>query len=737
VLQGLSDALAPASIVVVNIVLGLVQEVRAKRALDKLATLSIRTVSVRRDGKSLVIPIEEIVRDDVVELQPGNSIVVDGPVLASDSLEIDESLLTGESEYVPKQAGDELLSGSFCVAGAGLMQAENIGSKSYVNKLAKTARAYKNIRTPLERSLDAVFQLLIVIMVVLGPLTLLAGIVRGTPLAESIENVVNLVASLVPQGLIVSVAISFAYGALNISRFKALIQRLNAIESIGHVTCLCADKTGTLTRNVLSVKAVIPASEESLQAVQDKLALYVVNVSWQNRTVAAIASFINGSHQYPSKVAEVPFNSERKWSAVTLSSGETLILGAPEILLTDSSLHAETLHLSEQGLRVLAFATSQYMLESNGTSLPPMWRCIALIALQDEIRSDIGVTLEEFAKQGIAVKIISGDSPETIKAIAYLAGIRERSLLTEPELQQMDDVLLDIAVQKTSLFARITPETKRRIVASLAKRGSVAMIGDGVNDVPALKQASVAIAMNDGAQIAKDVSDIILLNNAFSTLPRAIAEGREITQRVYTITKIFLVKVVYLTILFVLAGFVGLPFPASLRQTTWLGMMTIGIPTALIAFRLLPTTTTKNVPGDVIQYGLSGGIIGGLAMILIDVSILVVLRGELTLSRTMIIVFACLYDSLILWDVHEVTPFSPRSFVTNVRSALAGFILGATSVVIPLYLTPSALDFVPLGRLQWFLLAALLGVSYVALQYSVPESSFSKLISRRSHKPPQ
>lgn len=718
-LRGLNNALAPAFPVIMNIILGLVQEVRAKRALDKLATLTVRTVSIRRDGKSIVVPIGEIVRGDVVELHPGDSAVIDGFVLASDSLEIDESLLTGESEYVPKQTGDRLLSGSFCVAGVGLVQAENIGNKSYVNNLANVARAYKSIRTPLEKDLDSVFRILMAFMVVLGPLTFVAGIVRGTFLGVSVENVVNLIASLVPQGLILSVAVSFAYGTLKITRFNTLIQRINAIESMGHVVYICTDKTGTLTKNVLSVKEIIPTIEESMQTVQDKLILFVSNISWKNRTVAAIDAFLLGSHHHLSKVAEVPFSSERKWSSVTLTSGETLILGAPEILVANSSLQDEALRLSEQGLRVLAFAISRHKFDSNRKLLPPTWDCIALIGLQDEIRSDVGNTLEEFAKQGIEIKILSGDNPETVKTIAYQAGIRENSLLTGPELEKMDDALLSTILKKTSLFARIKPDTKQRIIAILSKQGSVAMIGDGINDVPALKQADVAIAMNDGAQIAKDVSDIILLDNAFSTLPQAIAEGREITQRVYAIAKIFLVKVVYLTILFVLASFVGFPWPANLLQTTWLGTMTTAIPTVLIAFRLLPTVKNKDVPRNVIQYSLIGGIIGGITLTIIDVLILIVLKGSLALSQTMIIVYACLYGFLVFWDVNEITLFSLKSFFENIPAALSGIILCIASVLIPLYLIPSLLNFVSLGRLEWFLLVILLGISYFALKYFV------------------
>ena len=459
-----------------------------------------------------------------------------------------------------------------------------------------------------------------------------------------------------------------------------------------------------------------------MAVVLDRLAMYVANVSWQNRTVAAIASFVKASLPQPSKVAEVPFNSERRWSAITLSSSETLILGAPELLTEDPTLLQETLRLGEQGFRVVAFATSHHLLESDAAALPPTWRCIALLALQDEIRPDVGDTLKSFAEQGISVKIISGDSPETVKAVARQAGIREESILTGPQVEQMDDEALGVAVQETYLFARIAPDTKRRIVVALSKKGTVAMIGDGVNDVPALKQASVAIAMNDAAQVVKDVSDIILLNNAFSTLPRAIAEGREISQRVYTVAKIYLVKVLYSGLLFILAWYAGLPWPATLLQMTWLGAMTSGTPTVLILFRMLPAPNITNNPRDVIRYCLIGGAIGGVAMVLIDILILVVLKGELALSRTVILVFACLYGSLIFLDVHEVSPFRPRSFVMNTRPAIAGIILGAISVLVPVYVMPSSLGLVSLGWQQWLLLTLILVGASVAVQYSVRKS---------------
>ena len=716
IIRGAGASIFPAAVVLTNMILGIMQEVRAKRALDKLATLSVRVVNVRRDGKNSAVPIETIVCDDVIELTPGDSVVVDGRILASESLEIDESQLTGESEYVPKQPGERVLSGAFCVSGRGLMQAEKIGRESYVNHLAEVARAYKNVRTPLERELDALIKVLILVMAVLAPLTLLNGFVKSIPVGDSFENVVNLISSLVPQGLIVFVAISFAYGVINISRYKALIQRPNAIESIGHITCLCADKTGTLTQNILSVQEIIPINGETVESVREKLGRYTENISWQNRTVGTLAALAIKPAKSPDKISEVPFNSQRKWSSVTFTTGVTLLLGTPELLLKEKELQEETQRLSRKGLRVIVFAESTQKPDAAGQSLPTVWNSLALIALQDQLRTDICDTLNDFSAQGVAIKIISGDSPETVTAIAEQACMGSTTVLTGTQVNEMDESRLEAAVQNTNLFARISPQTKRRIIASLAGHEYVAMIGDGVNDVPALKQAHIAIAMNDGAQIAKDVADITLLNNAFSTLPKAFREGRELTQRIYGIAKINLVKVVYLTLLFVLTGYIGYGWPANLIQTTWLSLITLTPPALLIIFRILSGPVGKNEPNELLRYILTWGIIGASALILMQVVVQTGLRGDLALSRTMVIAFAGIFNSLVLWDIYAITPFSPRSFVADIRSSLAALILGAIVSVGPAFFLTSSLGFERLKAIDWLILFLCLALAYVGIK---------------------
>jgi cation-transporting ATPase E len=717
IIRGPGSAIFPAAVVLINVVLGLVQEIRAKQALDKLAALSIRKTAVRRNGKSESIPVEEIVRDDVIELHPGDAVPVDGPALASEGLQIDESQLTGESEYVLKQPGDPLTSGSFCIAGSGLMRAEKIGADSYVNHLSNVARTYKNVHSPLEANLDALVGMLVPLTLVLAPLTLIAGNLRGIQLGDSLENVVNLISSLVPQGLIVFVSISFAYSVIRISRHQALIQRPDAVELTGHIRFLCADKTGTLTRNVLLVKEIKPLNGAERKEVEDQLSTYLSNVSWHNRTVAAIATFLDRPPQPASKIAEVPFDSERKWSSVTLPPHETLLLGAPDVILPDSQYRQEAQDMAKQGMRVIALASSSEQPNADGSALPSKIEPVALLALQDELRPGIQDTLRQFAEQHIAIKIISGDAPETVKAIAEQAGMGELSLVTEHDLEGQDDAAFERLALEKNLFTRIKPPTKRRIIAALARHGPVAMIGDGVNDVPALKQANLAIAMNDGAQIAKDVSEVILLNNDFSTLPRALFEGREVTQRLYGIARINLVKVLYLTLLFLLVGYAGLPWPASLLQTTWLSLITLTIPAMLIIFRILPVPHARNDTREVVVYIVLWGMVAAAAIIAMDVIVVVFWKETVAVARSLVIAFAGLYNSLVLWDIYQVSPFAPKSFLRHPGPALAGSLLGLVAALAPSYLFLQFLGMAPLAARDLILLALALLLSSGSVRY--------------------
>ncbi len=733
ILHGSKDIYLSGALLLLNILAGLIQELRAKWALDKLATVTTKTATVRRDGKSISIPISEVVEGDTIELKPGDQVVVDGHILASDSVEIDESSLTGESEFVPKQTGEKVLSGSFCVAGFGLLRAEKVGQKSYINNFTQKARSYQHLRTPIEKRLRVLFRMLLVMLVILGPLTVIAGVNVDLSLKESIENFVNLLISLLPQGLIASVTLLYAYGAIRISRLQTLIQRINAIGEMGHVSVVCCDKTGTLTKNQLAVVSLIPTGEISETELQKNVSQFVSSLSYANQTVQALQHFLqNENKTYTpgqlTKVAEVPFRSQNKWSGVSLSDGQTLLMGAPELFVHDEDDIKKTKGFQKKGLRVLAFARSSEPLVSNQKELPTTYQFIGFAALKDELRDDVAETLAAFHQEKIKIKIISGDNAETVKEVARQTGVESTGIIIQSELEKMDKSDFEHAVKKYTLFARISPDMKAKIISALIKQGlHVAMVGDGVNDVPALKQAKVAVAMNAGTQIAKDVSDIILLQNSFAVLPKAIAEGREITQKIYAIAKVFFVKVVYLAVLFFLSGFANAPFPVSLAQTTWLGLMMTGIPTLLIALNILKPAYTKTVYKDLLNYCLATGVIGGLLMLILSLIMNVGFQEDLIVGRTVVTIFACLYNTLILWDIHGISLLRPATYRKNLVAFFIVGAIGTFSLLFPYYVFMRMPLFSSLDPIYWIIVIIAFLVSVMMFTFGVHTLSWKKI----------
>jgi len=612
-LKGSKDVLVALSLVILNIGIGLFQEIRAKRILDKLATLQTHVVHVRRDGERKEVPLTEVVQGDVIEVFPGEPIVADGVLLYSDSLELDESSLTGESESVAKEVGIELTSGAYCLAGFGLMKAEKVGKKSSLFELTEKAKNFRTSQTTLEKWLKKLFQVLLYTILILAPLTLISGINQGYSFSETLTNVVNLVGSLIPQGMIVSMTILFAYGMVNISKQNTLIQRVNVIAIMGTITVLCADKTGTLTTNQLSLEKIIPLQDYSLAKVKTHLTYFTQHVSWANKTLQAVAHFLQVDQKTDTplliKQAETPFTSERKWGGISFEK-LTLVLGAPDVLTTDVLVLEQVSDLAKKGFRVLALSESHQSLLKKD-ELPSGMKVIALLAFQDHLRTDVKETITALAKQRIQLKIISGDSAETLRSISAQLHLPITYLYEQAELINLEPEAFSLKVKQGQFFARITPSMKEQIISELVAQGElVAMVGDGVNDVRAMKKSHVAIAVNESSQVTKDVADIILLDNSFTSLPNAIEEGRDITQRVYAVAKIFFVKVIYLITLFLLAGFASFAFPISLRQTTWLGFIVVGVPTALIAFKILKPSPTKNIQKELIQYTLVSGVIG-------------------------------------------------------------------------------------------------------------------------------
>ncbi|MDZ4768901.1 MAG: HAD-IC family P-type ATPase [Chloroflexota bacterium] len=713
--------------VVTNSFLGMIQEALAKRQLDRLAAEALSDIAVWRDGQLVTISAMQLVKDDVIPIAPGDRIAVDGVMLHSDALEIDESQLTGESDAVVKENGDPVTSGSFCIAGSGTMVATRVGRHSTLNQLSQTAKRYKKVLTPTQERIAVLVQITVVIMLLTLPMIFIAGYLTDTSILNlpTFRSAVVFVASIVPQGLVLTAVLALTIGAVNISRKQTLVQRVNAVESMANVTTLCFDKTGTLTQNKLSVMEILPIGTLPHEGVIMRLSAYTGNLSNQNRTAAAVAEYVGvgGQRALPAvtKTREIPFTSQRKWGAVSLPD-ETLIFGAPERVLHPDQTDAleQARDLSTQGLRILALARSTLALVKDGEPiLDPAREGLALIVMHDEVRPDIQETLQEFADEGIALKVITGDNLETAAEIARAAGLTIHGAFRGDDLERMDDAEFDAAVMTGNLFARIEPETKKRIIASLKKQGEyVAMVGDGVNDVPALKEAHLAIAMNAGAQIAKDVADLVLLNNALTTLPLAFHEGRAIRQSVFGTMKIFLVKNFYSIIFFILVGFMFMPFPINPIQISWLTFFVINVPATLIAFRVIKPAHMSAFRDDVLDYAVSAGFVGAASMCVVY-AIAYLSSGENTqIARSTVSQYMTLWGMLAFWNIHNVELFQ----IATIRARTNVFFIGialALLTMIGFFLVPGLTEYTRFSIELTVVVALVFGVSSVLLHLTV------------------
>ncbi len=708
--------------VVSNSFFGMIQETFAKRKLDKLAALSLSDVRVWRDGALATIPVTQIVKDDVMPLEPGDKIVVDGTMLDSDAIEIDESQLTGESDAVLKNDGDPVYSGSFCVAGSGTMLVTTVGKASKINQLSDVAKQYKRVLTPTQERLNLIVAISVVIMIVCTPMIFIAGYIQHGNVINlmTFRDAVVFVASIVPQGLVLTAILSLTLGAISISRKQTLVQRVNAVESMANVTTLCFDKTGTLTRNKLTVKEIIPLAKLSDGEIAERLKLYTGNLSHLNRTAAAVATYYNGSSgDHPAlpavaKTREVPFTSARKWGAIVLPD-ETLIMGAPERVLCpeDHAAIAQADALAAQGLRVLALARTNKPVEGN--SLDPARDSLALIVLSDVVRDDIQATLQSFTDQNVALKVISGDNLETVSEIAHQAGMQVGRSYTGDQLEAMSDGELEKAAMEANVFARIEPDTKRKLIAALKRQGQyVAMVGDGVNDVPALKEAHLAIAMNDGAQIAKDIADIVLLNNALTTLPLAFTEGRTVTQTIYGTSKIFLVKNFYSLMFFLFAGLMLMPFPLNPIHISWVTFGVINVPATLIAFRLIKPARMDKFRHDVLDYAVTAGFIGATGMAFVYAFAYITSGHNLQAARSTVMLYIALFGMLCLWNIHGIYVLQPRTIARNPSVFMIGLLLGIGTLVGP-YIFPRWLEFIRPTAAQWIVIIVAFLITVVVL----------------------
>ena len=728
-LQDYATAFFAGFSVVSNTFFGMIQEFHAKRKLDKLAALSEQAVPCLRDGDWVDVPMRKVVKDEMIRIEPGDRLVVDGEIVHSDSLEMDESLLTGESDAISKEPGDEVFSGSFCTAGAGVMQATRVGAESNINRLSTIAKQYKMVKTPTQVKIDITVEITVLIMFVFAPLIFITGFFLNNAFLETVRNAVVFTTSLVPQGLVLVAILSLTIGAIKISLRQTLIQRVNAVESLANATVLCFDKTGTLTQNKLAVQEVIPTADMDKAEIYRHLFVYLKNLAHLNHTAQAVAGYIDrvaSRDDWPRKLKEIPFSSGRKWAAICLSD-KTLLMGAPERLLpADSPFLARARQLSGGGMRALAFAMMNGEPDPAASDISAQAQPLALIVMSDRIRDDIQQTLQSFRDEGLKLKVISGDNLETVRAIAEQAGMDVGSRAYQgSELDAMGDGELAAAVRESNVFARIEPHTKQRIVETLRRQGEyVSMVGDGVNDVPALKAANLAIVMNDGTQISKDVADIVLLNNAMSTLPRAFHEGKETTQTIFGTMKMFLVRNFYTIALFVFVPFMALPFPITPVQISWATFGTVNLPATFIALGWLRPQYMGRFRRDVMDYIFTMGFIGAVMLTLLYLMAYFGSGGDLTMTRSAVTILVALYGMLITWHIQGIDFYRPRSFLEHWRILLLSSLLTALTII-GMYLNPALFEFDPptwdggAGSLLIIAIAALFLLTMVLISHGL------------------
>lgn len=582
------SAFATVMLVVFNAIVGIVQEVRAKRKLDEIALLARSTVSVMRDGEEQQVNPEELVLGDVLIIRAGDQIPVDGRLIDASPIEVDESNLTGESDLVHKEIGDELLSGSFCVTGESRMEATRVGEQSFANNLTKNAREFKVERTPLQRDLNRILRLLLLIVIFFSLLSVLSLFILHLTVVAWLQ-VMAVITGSVSAGLLTLITLNYSWGAVRVGQKGGLVQQLNAIESLSNVTVLCTDKTGTLTANNILYEEAIPLGLEQAE-LERQLADFAASATATNKTTQAIIERLPGQQRPLS--AEVPFSSARKWSAVAFPDQGAFVLGALEMLEPACPISDQARQISDdltaKGMRVLGFAANQSVTqfddESGEPALPPL-TLLGIISFSDELRPELHETLTAFAANGVRLKVISGDNPQTVAALARQAGMPGNlKAISGTELAEMSPAEFTQAAAEATVFGRVTPQQKEALVVALRDQGEhVAMIGDGVNDVLSLKKANLGIAMESGSTATRSVAAMVLLGDSFAAMPSALEEGSRIINSIQNILKLFMVTVFALLLLIVGIRMLGLGFPFTALQNTMLSFFARGAPPFVLA----------------------------------------------------------------------------------------------------------------------------------------------------------
>jgi cation-transporting ATPase E len=711
-------------VIIANTLIGIIQELRAKRTLDRLALLVAPRARTWRDGEQVPLPVSDLVEGDVVHIEPGDQVIADGPLVDARALALDESFLTGEGDPVARDRGEKVLSGAFCVSGAGDYEVAALGDDSYAGKLAAEARGTRAQLSPLQEDINRILRWTVWVMAPLGVSLIAFKAAGDEPVQEIVSEVVAALVPIVPEGLFLLTSITFAIAAINLGRLGTLAQRLNAVESLASVDTVCLDKTGTLTDNKLTVATLESAPARTADDLGSDVGALAASVASRNATMQAI---LDG---YPADerevLAEVPFTSARKWSGATMADVGTVVMGAPDVLARlgveiPDELAGSIAEQQEHRRRVVLIAQGATPLDPETEALPPDLEAAGAIALAEGLREEAVDAVGYLTAQGVESKVISGDGLKTVQAVAMAAGIPRADLGIEGPSLPDDPDSLDPIAERTGVFARVAPEQKRTLVRSLTRMGRyVGMVGDGVNDTLALKESRLGIAMGNGSQMAKGVADIVLLTNSFATVPVAVEEGRRIIRNTHRVAKLFVAKSVTGALYLLIFGFSEIAFPFLARQITVVGSLAIGIP----AFFLAVTPSSGRVQREgffrsLLAFTVPAGTIVALVVSVAYVAALFPLDLNVEEGRTIATLLATFLGLMILLQVERgVEGRRVRSWVWGMAGLLAG------TLVVGLYV-PFLQDFFAVSEpsgIGWLavLIGTAVGVGLLVLQRHIP-----------------
>jgi magnesium-transporting ATPase (P-type) len=714
-------------IAVINSYIGIRQELNAKATLDELAVLVAPHAKAVRDGAVVELVAAEVVPGDVIHVEPGDQLVADGEVIASRGMTLDESMLTGEADGVRKGLGERALSGSFCISGSGHYLVDAVREQSYAGKLAGEARAFRHPPSPLQGEVNRVIVACTYVMIPLAAILILALQVQSKSIDEAAQTATAGLVTLIPEGLVLLMSVTFAVAAVRLARKDTLVQQMSASESLAAVDTICVDKTGTLTDGALRLLGVAVAEGVAPAAAQEALARFSASAGDRNRTLQAIAAKFPGEEVRAS--AEVPFSSEWKWSGLTMN-GASYVMGAPDILEGSGALTLPpglARKLEEEtavGHRVVAFGeTAEALPADPAGQAPPRLAPLALVVLEETLRPDAAATIASMREEEVDLKLISGDARATVTAVAYSVGVpTDAGVIEGPDLPEEPEALAAAALANT-IFCRIKPEQKKALVAALVSAGRyVAMIGDGVNDVPALKQARMAVAMGSGAQVTKGVADVVLLKDEFSRLPEAVGEGRRIARNIHRLGRLYLTKTVYAATLILLVAVPGFAFPFLPRHLTLAAFLTIGIPSFVLALapsdgplyrgRLLRALSAFAVPA-----GIATALGSILSFFLVDTLFGGSLDAGRTAATTTLIVLGLSFVLLL-----ERGPGREHIAIQSYMLALVAGLGALYALILAAAPVRDFFEMTLLNATQWFLalFAAAIGLTIASALWRLP-----------------